>query len=332
VPHCHPDRVAWPGTGKDRQPPKPGVLYSSDVYQGVPDLPRGAAKYLRVIQMDARTYSTWRRDGRFSGPVVSAIQDDGVKRILGTVPLEADGSVSFKVPPGKALHFQLLDEHYRAVHTMRSFSGVLPGERRGCVGCHEMHSVTPVASGGLALRKAPRDLTPPPWGTESISYEKHVQPVLDRYCGKCHQGDGEGRKKLDLTLRPGAGPFKEPYLTLVGSANYFRLPYELKNVEGIAGALKAENFAQSDPNSYKTFRPMQSLSYRSRLIEIASSGKHNDVKVDPLSLRQLIGWVDAVCPFRGDDEVRAIPDPEFAGIEALPIRPRTMTAPDVPRP
>ncbi|MFH1267484.1 MAG: hypothetical protein ABIK89_17310, partial [Planctomycetota bacterium] len=86
VPHPHPDRVAWPGTGKDRKPAQPGILFSTDVYEGVPDLPRGTAKYLRVIQMDARTYSTWTRDGRFSGPVVSAIQDDGVKRILGTVP------------------------------------------------------------------------------------------------------------------------------------------------------------------------------------------------------------------------------------------------------
>ena len=332
VPHCHPDRVAWPGTGDQRKPPQPGILYSADVYQGVPDLPRGKAKYLRVIQMDARTYSTWRRDGRFSGPVVSAIQDDGVKRILGTVAVEPDGSVSFKVPPGKALHFQLLDEQYRAVQTMRSFSGVLPGEKRGCVGCHELHSVTPAAATGLALRQAPKDLTPPPWGARSISYERLVQPVLDRYCGKCHQGEGQGRKKLDLTLRPGAGPFKEPYLTLVGTANYFRLPYTPGSKEGFAGALMCENFAQSDPSSYKTFRPMQHLSYKSKLIENASSGKHHEVKVDPVSLRQLIGWVDANCPFRGDEEIRAIPDPEFAGIEALPIRPRTRTAPEVPRP
>ncbi|MHC4708349.1 MAG: HzsA-related protein, partial [Planctomycetota bacterium] len=136
------DRVAWPGTGKQRKELQFGVLYSPDVYQGVPDLPRGKAKYLRVIQMDARTYSTWTRDGRFSGPVVSIVQDDGVKRILGTVPIESDGSVSFKVPAGKALHFQLLDEQYRCLQTMRSFSGVMPGEMRGCLGCHEMHSVS----------------------------------------------------------------------------------------------------------------------------------------------------------------------------------------------
>ena len=331
VPHPHPDRVAWPGTGHQRKPNEPGVLFSADVYQGVPDLPRGTAKHLRVIQMDARTYSTWSRDGRFSGPVVSAIQDDGVKRILGTVPIQPDGSVSFKVPPGKALHFQLLDEKYRAVQTMRSFSGAMPGERRGCVGCHELHSSTPPGQIGLALSRPPADLTLPPWGTASVGYERLVQPVLDRYCGKCHQGDGEARKEYDLTLRPGRGVFKEPYLTLVGYANYNRIGMP-EGSPGIAGALMCENFAQSDPNSYVTFRPLRYLSYTSRLVEMASSGKHYDVKVDPVSLRHLIGWVDANCPYRGDEEVRAIPDPTFAGVEALPIRPRTKTAPDVPRP
>jgi len=322
--------VVWPGTGKERKKLESGILYSPDVYQGVPDLPRGKAKYLRVIQMDNRTYSTWKRDGRFSGPVVSILQDDGVKRILGTVPIRPDGSVSFKVPPGRTLHFQLLDKHYRALQTMRSFSGVMPGEVRGCLGCHEQHSTTPINKRGIALRQAPVELTPPPWGVdESIGYERFVQPVLDKYCGECHQGGGKGRKKLDLTLRPGPGVFKEPYPTLVGHARFSRVD---GYGEGIAGALLAENYDKSDPASYVTLRPMKYLSYTSKLIEIAMSGKHNNVKVDPLSLRKLIAWVDTNCPFRGEEEIRALPDPDFEGIEQLPIRPRVRTAPIIERP
>ncbi|MHC4282915.1 MAG: HzsA-related protein [Planctomycetota bacterium] len=324
------DRVAWPGTGENRRPVQPGVLFSSDIYEGVPDLPRGIAKYLRVIQMDTRTYSSWTRDARFSGPAVSLIQDDGVKRILGTVPIESDGSVHFKVPAGQTLHFQVLDEHYRALQTMRSFSGVMPGEHRGCVGCHEMHSTAPLNNRtGIALKRDPVDLTPPPWGTRSISYERLVQPVLDQHCGKCHQGNGEGRDKLDLTLRPGFKFFKEPYVTLVGGAQFSGVP---PHKVGIAGAIMAENFAQSDPKSYVTFRPMQHLSFTSKLIEIAMSGEHHDVKVDPVGLRKLIGWVDTNCPYRGQEEIRAIADPQFAGIDMLPIRPRTKTAPIIARP
>ena len=325
-PPTHTDRVAWPGTGKDRKTPKPGILFSSDVYQGVPDLPRGKAKYLRVIQMDARTYSSWTRDARFSGPAVSLIQDDGVKRILGTVPIEDDGSVSFKVPPGKALHFQLLDEHYRALQTMRSFSGVMPGEKRGCLGCHELHSTAAPNKLGSALRTEPAELTPPPWGTQSISYTRFVQPVLDKYCGRCHQGSGEARKKLDLTLRPGYRMFKEPYVTLVGGAQFSGVDPKQK---GIAGAIMVENYEQSDPQSYLTLRPMQHLSYTSKLIDIAM---RDEYKVDPVSLRKLIAWVDTNCPYRGEEDIRAIPDPDFPGIECLPVRPRVATAPIIQRP
>jgi hypothetical protein len=77
---------------------------------------------------------------------------------------------------------------------------------------------------------------------------------------------------------------------------------------------------------------MKWLSYRSKLIEIASSGNHHDVKVDPVSLRRLITWVDAMCPYRGDKEVRAIADPVFQGVDWLAIRPRIRTAPRIVRP
>ena len=77
---------------------------------------------------------------------------------------------------------------------------------------------------------------------------------------------------------------------------------------------------------------MRYLSFRSRLIELASNGKHYKTKVDPISLRRLIAWVDANCPYLGEEEIRAMDDPEFPGIERLPIRPRVKTAPVIERP
>lgn len=332
VPPAQPDRVNWPRTAEERKHPEPGAFFSANVCQGVPELEPGKVRFLRVIQMDAKTYSMWTRDGRTSGPCVSILQDDGVKRVLGTAPVEADGSVNFKVPPGVALHFQILDEHGRALQTMRSFTGVMPGEKRGCVGCHESHSVTSAAGEAVAVaaRREPSDLAPPPWGTASISYERLVQPVLDQYCGKCHQGDGPGRKKLDLTLRPGPAFYKEPYPTLVGPVGFGL--YEKGRMESLAGAFLVENFERSDPASYVTSPPMKYLSYTSKLIENAMSGKHNDVKMDPVSLQKLIAWVDANCPYRGDEDVRAIPDPSFPGVEDLPIRPLCRSAPVISRP
>jgi hypothetical protein len=285
--------------------------------------------------MDHKTYSTWRKTYRHSGPPVSIVQEEGVKRILSVVPVEADGSVHFKAPAGRALHFQLLDEHYRCLQTMRSFTGVMPGEVRGCLGCHELHSATPPTRAAQAPQRPPAELTPPPWGTESISYERFAQPVLDRYCGKCHQGEGKAREKLDLALRPGVSVFKEPYLTLVGSAGWGNPSRGAgRPGYGIAGAIPVESIdpSMNDPRAYATFRPMQYLSYSSKLIERAMSGKHHGVEVDPLSLRRLIAWVDACCPYMGDPEVRALGDPDFPGIGELPIRPRVRTAPVIERP
>jgi hypothetical protein len=68
------------------------------------------------------------------------------------------------------------------------------------------------------------------------------------------------------------------------------------------------------------------------LIEQAMSGKHHDVKVDSVELLKLIAWVDANCPYLGEEEIRALADPEFSGIEKLPIRPRLKTAPLIERP
>ena len=219
---------------------------------------------------------------------------------------------------------------------MRSFVNVMPGENRGCLGCHESHSRTAeVRSPSLALARAPSDITPPPWGEDTVSYPRYVQPVLDKYCGKCHQGDGEGRKTLDLTERPSAPVFTEPYLTLIGRPTWgqpYRVPEKPTPGFGIAGCLLVEGYGQIDPQGYVTPPPMTALSYRSKLIEMASSGKHHEVKVDEVSLQRLIVWVDAMCPYLGDEEIRQIPDPVFQGVDWLAVRPKIATAPRITRP
>ena len=96
--------------------------------------------------------------------------------------------------------------------------------------------------------------------------------------------------------------------------------------------IMVEGYDQRDPRAYQTPKPMTALSYNSRLIELAGSGEHYDVKVDPIPLRQLTAWIDAICPYRGDEEIRALPDPDFPGIDDLPVRPRVKTAPMSRRP
>ncbi|HJN14004.1 MAG TPA: hypothetical protein QGH10_00860, partial [Armatimonadota bacterium] len=334
VPRNLPSPVIWPGTGEDRKPNAMGTFYSTDVYEGAPKIARGSVKWVRVFQQDHKTYSTWRKTYRHSGPAVSIIQEEAVKRIVSVVPVQADGSVKFEVPAGRSLYFQLLDEDFRCLQTMRTFTGVMPGETRGCVGCHESHSTAPIAQTGLALNRPSTPVSPPPWGDETISYERFAQPVLDQHCGSCHQGKGDAREKLDLTLRPGVNVFKEPYLSLVGGAGWGNpIGADLPGY-GIAGALPVESMdpSMNDPKALDPIPPMQSLSFTSPLIELAASGEHYNAVVDPPSLRRLIAWVDACCPFMGEPEVRALGDPDFPGIDLLPIRPQVATAPVVERP
>jgi hypothetical protein len=338
------DRVAWPDREK-RLKPEGGVIYSTNVYYGAPEKLRGRAKYLRVLNIEHKTYTYWHKRPYLStGPVVSGVQSEGVKRVLGTVPVERDGSVAFHAPSGLPLHFQLLDENHRALQTMRSFTGVMPGESRGCLGCHELHSTAPdvrqsagARAGGrsAAVSRGPVAITPPPWGVDSVSYGRYVRPVLDKYCAKCHQGKGKGRKKLDMTPRGGRLGFDESYWLFTGRPSWgkrYRLPAKPPPGFGFADMIMVEGYDQRDPVGYRTPKPMTRLSYKSRLIEIASSGKHNKVKVDPVSLRRLILWVDTMCPYRGSDEVRAIPDPQFQGVDWLAIRPKIRNAPRIVRP
>ncbi|MDR3108908.1 MAG: hypothetical protein LBU65_04360, partial [Planctomycetaceae bacterium] len=315
-PPVSPDRVEWPSY-EDRDNPQTGVIYSNNVYENMPEEIRGKAKFLRIWSIEHKTYTYWyKRNYVSSGPEISANQSEGVKKIIGTVPIEADGSVSFRAPSGIALHFQLLDENQLALQTMKSFTGVLPGETRGCLGCHESHIRTAVtARTGKALTRAPSDITPVAWDDITVGYERYVQPTLDKYCGKCHEDPNhDAYKKFNATLRPGFLGFKEPYMTLMGSPTWGS-PYKQRDADkpiggfGWADTILVESYSTLDPAAYKTYPPMTKLSYKSRLIHRMMSGEHNGVKVSGEDLLRVILWVDAMGPYYGTEEVRQMEDP-----------------------
>ena len=63
-------------------------------------------------------------------------------RILGTVPLRADGSFYVEVPADRFLHVQVLDADRRVVGNQQIWMYTRPGETRSCVGCHEPPDTT----------------------------------------------------------------------------------------------------------------------------------------------------------------------------------------------
>ncbi len=64
-------------------------------------------------------------------------------RVLGTVPLAADGSFHVEVPADRMVHFQVLDSDRRVLGNQLTWIYTRPGEQRSCVGCHEPTDTTP---------------------------------------------------------------------------------------------------------------------------------------------------------------------------------------------
>ena len=181
-----------------------GTFYVTDVYRGthMRGVRRGDVKYLRVIESPEKRFWT---PGEWGGQGVHCPamnwHDFNNKRILGTVPVEADGSAHFTLPSDTWVYFQLLDEDGMMIQSMRSGTIVQSGERTGCIGCHESRHETLLAhqqQTATAFLRPPDTLTG--WHGEPrlFSYMTEVQPALDRACVQCHDYGQEGGEKLNL--------------------------------------------------------------------------------------------------------------------------------------
>lgn len=136
-----------------------------------------------------------------------------LNRILGTVPVEPDGSVNMRVPALRSLQFVALDANDLAVKRMLSFVTVMPGEVTTCIGCHEDRTEAPPASvSGAALTRAPSPIEPIPHTPEIFDYPRDIQPILDRHCLPCHDVDQYAGRAL---LTGDQGPmFTHSFFTL----------------------------------------------------------------------------------------------------------------------
>jgi hypothetical protein len=178
-----------------------GYFMVQDVYEGMPDVPRGSVKKLRVIEETSRVSKT-PGGGPFNQTfTISAALAWTCKNYLGEVPVEEDGSAFFEVPAGKMVYLQALDGEGRAVRSMRTFIQAAPGATRACIGCHENKkaSFSPPIITPLAHRKPPVKPRDESWGSGVLDYPTMVQPVLDKHCAECHGGEKGFAAGLDLT-------------------------------------------------------------------------------------------------------------------------------------
>jgi len=111
--------------------------------------------------------------------------------LLGTVPVEPDGSAYMELPALQSIFFVAVDKNERPVKRMHSFVTLEPGETTSCVGCHEQRVQAPHAVGAdlLALRRPPSRIEPIPDVPRVFDFPRDIQPILDRHCVECHNAD-----------------------------------------------------------------------------------------------------------------------------------------------
>ncbi len=258
---------------------EPGAFYVFDVYEGthMRGIEPGSVKYLRVVESpEKRTwnYHAWSGQGTL-WPAMNW-HDFNNKRVLGTVPVEEDGSAFFELPSDTFVYFQLLDENGMMLQSMRSGTMVQSGEKTGCIGCHESRRSAPpvaVTEKPLAVLREPSKLEGWYGKPRLFSYTEEVQPVFDRCCISCHD---YGKKAAEV-------------LNLSGDhTNTFNTSYNNLWRKGYVGAIGA---GPSDIQQAKSWG-----SHVSRLVEVLRNG-HKGVELDHESLDRIITWVDINGPY-----------------------------------
>jgi hypothetical protein len=266
-----------------------GTFFIQDVYHSAESLPAGSVKSVRIVEMHEQPEA--------AAADRSVISQEVVKSVVGTVPVNADGSVLFNAPAQVPLLFQLLDEHNTAIFSMRSQVYLQPGETMSCAGCHEPRASTPPVSRRAALRL--QSIAPPPGPAYAggFSFPRTVQPVLDRYCISCH---GLERKSGGLSLLgTTSARFTEAYDALVSRPGLVSL---------------AQRNEQSDVSKRGDYGARAG-----RLASFLLSDHSEKVHLDPDSYTRIVEWLDLNCQCYGDYNFnrKERRQPSAEGVQAL---------------
>lgn len=248
-------------------------LVLEDIYRGrkMGSVARGSIKRLLVLQQLPKPVN-------FSGGMepLSIGGTFTLAEILGTVPVEADGSAYMELPALKSLFFVALDEQERPVKRMHSFLVLQPGETTSCVGCHEqrIEAPHPLAADLLALRRAPSPVEPIADVPRVLDFPRDIQPILDRHCVECHRAERrEGG--VDLTGDK----------TVAYSMSY-RTIRELELV------------SDGRNRPFSNYEPYAIGSAASRLMDYLD-GKHYGAKLTPRERKTVRLWIETSATYPG---------------------------------
>ncbi|MFI3267517.1 MAG: SUMF1/EgtB/PvdO family nonheme iron enzyme [Rikenellaceae bacterium] len=257
---------------------KEANVFIQDIYEGegLPGVKRGEVKALRVFAYEYAYLNTP------SNHYVQGVQSGwDIKRLIGTVPVEEDGSVSFVIPANTPISLQPLDSEGRAIQWMRSWLTGMPGETVSCVGCHEDQNTIPVPKSSLASKKAPQQIDIAEGGVHSITFPLDVQPILDRACIACHDGSKESMPNFkDTSLS--VPNFQNGVFSYMKSYLAFH-PYVSRQ-----GA-EADMYVMT---------PYEYHATNSEVIRLLSRG-HHGVELTDSEWKSLYTWIDLNAPYYG---------------------------------
>lgn len=271
---------------------KTATMYISNIYNGpgLKNVPVGMVKRLRLFTYHFSYYGV---GGQYDRVGLDGPWD--IKCVLGTVPVEEDGSAMFKVPANTPISIQPLDADGRAVAIMRSWTTAMPGEFQSCAGCHERQSNVPVSRATIAAAKPQAEIKAGWFApVRGFSFNREVQPVLNRYCVSCHAPGSDAWRKSgnvgrlpDFTVRP-------PVEAEVKSKDY--ASWSLFAPSYIA--LRAFVRTPTIEGDIHIHAPYEFHAATTELVQLLEKGHHN-VKLDGESWERLYTWIDLNTPAHG---------------------------------
>jgi hypothetical protein len=263
-----------------------GHFVLHDVYAGMEGVKRGDVAALRILETTARVSGTPPGGRWWTQAFLLSWQGSyDVKRFLGTVPVEPDGSAFFEAPSGRALYFQALDHQGRMLHSQRTFVQAAPGTTRSCMGCHvENADRAPTGHyrAPMAQAKTASSIKPEAWGSGFLDYPSMVQPVLDKHCVSCHGGKDDIAGGVDLSG---------------GWTWAFNISYEtlIKNTQ--TGFLNCDNMNEDGTKLLAAMTHGSGVAPLTALVQSGHGGRvHMSVKDQAL----LLAWMDGNSNYHGN--------------------------------
>ena len=269
---------------------KEATFFIQDIYEGegLRGIPKGTIKEVRI---HAYEYAYIKSPSDHNWHGIQSGWD--IKRNLGTAPVEEDGSVIFKAPANTPISIQPLDKDGVAVQWMRSWVTGQPGEIVSCIGCHENQNQTVIPKRTIASQRAPHQLKTPEGGIRSFTFDLEIQPILDRSCIACHNGE----EAFDLRGgRKDSKGYGTSYLNLH--------PYIHR--QGGEGDMVVLQPYEYHPNT-------------SELVRMLKRG-HNNVTLTDKEWRTLYNWIDYNAPDKGYFIAEPVTDIPYKGFDQIERR------------